>query len=657
MQILPLAGGIQPLSASYFSSVSSLSLPIFYHNDSCKVRCVACSDRAPPSSSPPADVVGKTKRVVSWSHRRAAVASVQNSTDLASSLASAEEVLQVQDLNIILRHFGESKRWQDASQVFYWMQSRGKTNFASYSSFIKFMGKSHDPKLALQAYSTIQDDSTRYNVSICNSVLGCLIRNGKFDSSLKLFSEMKKGGLKPDVVTYSTLLAGCTKVQHGYQKALDIVQEMKANSVQMDEVTYGTLLAICASNNLVKEAETFFQQMKDDGVVPNVFHYSSLLNAYSAEGNCEEADKLLHDMKSAGLVPNKVILTTLLKVYVRGRFFERSRELLVELETLGHAQEEMPYCLLMDGLAKAGHVDEARAVFDDMRSKDVTTDGYAYSIMISAYCRSCQIEEAKQLSRDFEACFAKYDLVMLNTLLTAYCRAGEMDSVMQLLKKMDELAISPDYNTFRILIKYFAKERMYQLAYRMVEDMHGKGYQLDEELCTDLILLLGRAGASSDAFSVYNMLRYGKRMISKALHEKVLNILVKGGEHKDAYVVLKDNMAHISRYSTKRFALAFMRSGNINLVNDVIKALHTSGHRINQEVFRLAVSRYVGKPEKKELLLHLLQWMAGQGYVVDSSSRNLLLKNSDLFGRQVLAEILSRQHIMSKKLRKQENVG
>lgn len=64
----------------------------------------------------------------------------------------------------------------------------------------------------------------------------------------------------------------------------------------------------------------------------------------------------------------------------------------------------------------------------------------------------------------------------------------------------------------------------------------------------------------------------------------------------------------------------------------------------------MAVSRYIAGPEKKDLLLHLLQWMPGQGYVVDSSTRNLLLKNSDLFGRQLIAEILARQHTVSKAL-------
>lgn len=69
-----------------------------------------------------------------------------------------------------------------------------------------------------------------------------------------------------------------------------------------------------------------------------------------------------------------------------------------------------------------------------------------------------------------------------------------------------------------------------------------------------------------------------------------------------------------------------------------------------QGLFHVAVTRYIAEFEKKDLLLQLLQWMPGQGYVVDSSTRNLILKNSDLFGRQLIAEILAKQHTVSKAL-------
>ncbi|ERM94004.1 pentatricopeptide repeat-containing protein At1g10910, chloroplastic isoform X1 [Amborella trichopoda] len=583
-----------------------------------------------------------------WFERRAAITEIQGASDLGSALSRLGGKLQLQDLNIILRNFGKSNKWREISQLFNWMQKLGKVNISSYSSFIKYMGRSGNTVKALQVYQSIKDEPTLYDVTVCNSILGCLARNGKFESSIKLFEQMKKGGLTPDTVTYSSLLAGCNKNKNGYSQALQLIKELKISGLCMDSVIYGSLLAICASNNQCEEAETFFQQMRAEGFSPNIFHYSSLLNAYAVEGNHKKADKLVEDIKSAGLVPNKVILTTLLKVYVRGCFFDKSRELLAELDTLGFARDEMPYCLLMDGLAKAGHIDEAKAVFEDMKQKNVKSDGYSHSIIISAYCREGLLEEAKLLAKDFESTSGKYDLVMLNTLLRAYCKGGEMQYVMQTMKKMDELAISPDLHTFSILIKYFSKEKLYNLAYRTVEDMHARGLQIDEELCTSLILELGKAGAASEAYSVYNKLRYTKRTLCKALHEKVLKILVAGRLLKDAYVLVKDNSELISKSALDKFVTSFMKFGNINLINDVLRALHNNGYLINQGVFSLAVSRYVGEPEKKELLLHMLEWMSGQGYVVDSESRNLLLKNCDLFGKQLIAEGLSKQHAMSK---------
>lgn len=67
------------------------------------------------------------------------------------------------------------------------------------------MGKSLSPVKALEIYNSIKDESTRNHVSVCNSVLSCLVRNGKFESSITLFRQMKQDGLVPDIVTYSTV--------------------------------------------------------------------------------------------------------------------------------------------------------------------------------------------------------------------------------------------------------------------------------------------------------------------------------------------------------------------------------------------------------------------------------------------------------------------
>ncbi|PKI74837.1 hypothetical protein CRG98_004609 [Punica granatum] len=587
--------------------------------------------------------------------RQAAILEVQRSPDLDSALERFGSKLKVQDLNVILRYFGKLKRFQDLFELFEWMQRHGKISASSYTSYITYSGKSLNPLKALEIYRGIAEQSMRTNVYICNAVLSCLVRNGKFDSSIKVFREMKQDGLVPDVVTYSTLLSGCMKVKDGYSKALELVRELKNDELKMDGVIYGTLLAVCASNNQCQEAEKYFQQMKDEGHVPNEFHYSSLLNAYSADGNYKKAEELVQQMKSVGLEPNKVVLTTLLKVYVKGGLFEKSRKLLAELESLDHANDEMPYCLLMDGLAKAGHMDQAKSIFKMIADKSVKSDGYAHSIMISAFCRDGLLDEAKLLAKDFEIGYNRYDLVILNSMLCAYCRVGEMESVMQTLKKMDELAISPDGNTFHILIKYFCKEKLYLLAYKTMVDMHSKGHLIEEEIGSSLIFHLGNMNAYAEAFSAYNLLRHGRRTICKALHEKILHILIAGGLHKEAFVVVKENLGSISKPALKKFATAFMKSGNVNLINGVLEVLHRSGYKINQEMFQMAVSRYIVLPEKKDLLLKLLHWMPEQNYSIDSSTRALILKNSHFFGGGLIKEALSNHRRVPKTVGSNKN--
>lgn len=184
---------------------------------------------------------------------------------------------------------------------------------------------------------------------------------------------------------------------------------------------------------------------------------------------------------------------------------------------------------------------------------------------------------------------------------------------------------------------------------------------------------LGKAGFPSEAYSVYNMLRYSQRNLQKSLHEKILQILVSAGLLKDAYLVFKvshclwirfsifsakdvkrslypmpsfslvslragewesrgnlgnlwrksrvegyvhifclykvkriagcsifwhqslhkfsykfwkaaisqDFSESISDRSMEKFAYLFMKSGNVNLINDVLKAYHRSRKKIS----------------------------------------------------------------------------
>nr|GEY69353.1 pentatricopeptide repeat-containing protein At1g10910, chloroplastic [Tanacetum cinerariifolium] len=71
---------------------------------------------------------------------------------------------------------------------------------------MKLMGKSLHPNKALEIYNGIEDKLTKVHPSVCNSVLGCLIKSGKLKNNFDMFRRMKQDGLVPDVVTYSTVV-------------------------------------------------------------------------------------------------------------------------------------------------------------------------------------------------------------------------------------------------------------------------------------------------------------------------------------------------------------------------------------------------------------------------------------------------------------------
>lgn len=54
--------------------------------------------------------------------------------------------------------------------------------------------------------------------------------------------------------------------------------------------------------------------------------------------------------------------------------------------------------------------------------------------------------------------------------------------------------------------------------------------------------------------------------------------------------IVQENARSISHFTIQRFANAFLKFGNINLINDVIKDIHACGHKIDQVMIYSIIS-------------------------------------------------------------------
>ncbi|KAK6255214.1 hypothetical protein SCA6_016519 [Theobroma cacao] len=132
---------------------------------------------------------------------------------------------------------------------------------------------------------------------------------------------MSERGVKADVITYSSLihrfcLSGQWKeaaslfhrmMDEGIhpnvkvKEALTMLELMSERDVKPDVITYNSLIhGFCLSGQW-KEAAILFHRMMDEGIHPDVVTFSSLIDALCQQKKVKEARRMLEQMSERGL--------------------------------------------------------------------------------------------------------------------------------------------------------------------------------------------------------------------------------------------------------------------------------------------------------------------------------------------------------------------
>ena len=120
---------------------------------------------------------------------------------------------------------------------------------------------------------------------------------------LDVLKSILDAGLKPDVVTYSTLIDKAPD----YDTARTWLEKMTAEGIQPNVVTHNTLIAKAPDYDT---ARTWFEKMTAEGIQPNVVTYNTLVNI---SPDYDTALKWYEEMTKRGISPNEVTCITLVK--------------------------------------------------------------------------------------------------------------------------------------------------------------------------------------------------------------------------------------------------------------------------------------------------------------------------------------------------------
>ncbi|CAN8257144.1 unnamed protein product [Cochlearia groenlandica] len=166
------------------------------------------------------------------------------------------------------------------------------------------------------------------NVFVASSVVDMYAKCGSLRESYVIFSDVKEKNIE----LWNTIISGFAK--HARPKEVMILfEKMQQDGMKPNEITFSSLLSVCGHTGLVEEGKKLFKLMRTNySLSPNVVHYSCMVDILGRAGLLSEAYELI---KSIPFDPTASIWGSLLascRVYKNLTLAEVAAKKLFELE-------------------------------------------------------------------------------------------------------------------------------------------------------------------------------------------------------------------------------------------------------------------------------------------------------------------------------------
>ncbi|GKB27445.1 putative tetratricopeptide-like helical domain superfamily protein [Tanacetum coccineum] len=215
------------------------------------------------------------------------------------------------------------------------------------------------------------DSSTEGTISLVNGYC----KNLMIDEAMHLFHGITNKGLKPDVVTYSTIIQGLFRVGR-CEDAHKLFDVMRAKGLKPNECTYRIIEKALSLFHLMGDgklnsdinvyniiingdgkcgkhdiARVLFQDLTNKGLHPDVHTYSVMISGLCREGLVRDAKQLFLQMAESGCLPDNVTYRLLLQGFIRNQYYDDVEMLLHEMDGRGFSLDASTLSLLLDQTA------------------------------------------------------------------------------------------------------------------------------------------------------------------------------------------------------------------------------------------------------------------------------------------------------------------
>ena len=266
-----------------------------------------------------------------------------------------------------------------------------------------------------------------------NVMIGGLAEHGCGREAYELFLQMQQEGIKPDAVTYMSILNECSSTG-----AVEWVKEVHRHAHEArfeSDVRVGSaLIHMYAKCGSLDDARVVFERMEDRDVIT----WNVMIGGLAEHGCGREALEIFKTMIADGVKPNEISFVGALSACSHSGLVDEGRRLFLAMTQDYGIEPTVELCnCMVDVLGRAGHLEEAKLLIGNM---PVEPNVATWLTLLGA-CRTYGNLELGKLAAN--ECFKlePKDASAYVLLSNIYAAAGKWEEVLWVRTRMQERGI------------------------------------------------------------------------------------------------------------------------------------------------------------------------------------------------------------------------
>lgn len=246
-----------------------------------------------------------------------------------------------------------------------------RSNEVSLSGILSVCAQAGAFEFGKILHGYIEKSGLVWITSVNNALLDTYSKCGNINMARLVFERMPG---KKSIVSWTTMVAGLAMQGYG-EEALKVFQQMEESGIKPDGITFISVLYACSHAGLIDLGNRYFSMMKNHyGIEPTFEHYGCMVDLYGRAGNLQRAYNFITQMP---IKPNAVIWRTLLgacSIHGNVELGEEVQKTLAELDP----NDSGDHVLLSNIYAVAGKWKDVLTVRKSMNSQRLTkTPGWS----------------------------------------------------------------------------------------------------------------------------------------------------------------------------------------------------------------------------------------------------------------------------------------